>query len=98
VRVQSVGGDLVSNRLSEVHVQLEARDPQSQRAAAQTELVFKPGAEASQSWSYLKGDPPRQLFYSGFFVDQNGFVTRLPWLPTSSDLLVVELKQKAIRA
>lgn len=98
VGVRTVGGGLSDNRLSEVSVQLEVRDPETNQLREQTELALGPD-EAAPSWEYLLGDPPAQtLHYSALFVDRNGFAQRTTQRTTRADLLIVDLRNKTIRA
>lgn len=99
--VRAVGGTLAENRLRDVRVQLEVREPGSGTVRAETDLSLAsvPGGQPPPPWEYTLGDPPvRTVFYRALFVDRDGFTTRTPWQSTDGDLLVVQLRTKTLTA
>lgn len=100
VRVRTIGGTLVDNRLREVRIQLQVRDPASDEVQLDHELILSPGNEQTLApWEYLLGDPPRRtVHFTAAFIDRNGFIQRAAWQTTEADLLVVNLKNMTMTA
>lgn len=98
VTVRAVGS-LSESKLAEVRVSLQVRDPATDQVRAETELRLTPNGAAPPPWEYLLGDPPARAVRAGaVFVDTNGFVQRTPQQTTDADLIVVDLRNKTIRA
>jgi hypothetical protein len=101
VRMRVLGGTMADNRLSEVRILLQQREPNSEQVRQEKTISLKAGDEARpiDPWEFLPGDPPvRTIHYSAWFIDFNGFIDRKPWQSTDSDLLIVHLKNKTISA
>jgi hypothetical protein len=100
ISVQMIGGGLVENKLSEVRIHLQVRDPQTGRVRDMTDYDFTDAAPAAPApWEYLLGDPPvRTVYYSALFIDENGLTSDVAWTATQADLLVVQLRTKTITA
>lgn len=99
VKVQLIGGGLAANGLSEVTLALRVCDPDTGRTRAETTYVFTPDNEdeAPAAWEYLLGSPPlTTVDYRAVFVDRDGFAERISWTPTTSDLLVVNLRTRRV--
>lgn len=101
ISVQLIGGTLAENKLSEVRVHLQVRDPQNSQVRDETQydITTDPPSTAPVPWEYLLGDPPmRTVYYNALFVDENGFTSDVPWTATQADMLVVQLRTKTITA
>jgi hypothetical protein len=99
ITIRTVGGNLRDNRLEEVRVQLQVRDPNNDQVKAETEMRLLPDGGSFPHWEWLLGDPPlRAVHYRATFVDKNGFATTTPWQSTESNLLVVHLRNKSVSA
>ncbi|MCC6588926.1 MAG: hypothetical protein IT168_19675 [Bryobacterales bacterium] len=99
VRVQSVGGKLRDNRLAQVRLRLQVREPGREVVRTETELRVQADQNDQRfpSWEYLLGDPPvRTVHYDALFIDENGFTDTVPFRPTEADLLVVNLRSKTV--
>ncbi len=96
-----VGGTLADSRLREVKVGLQVREPGTGDVRVATEIAVPAGSEAGfvAPFRYLLGDPPvRQVFHQVVAIDRNGFVVRRPWLPSTADLLVLNLRTQSIES
>jgi hypothetical protein len=99
ITLRAIGGGLAENKLSAVYVKLQACEPDSGQARAETELVLTADGQQLGPWEYLLGDPPAHTVrYSALFIDRNGFTQRTPQKTTDADLLVVHLRNKTITA
>lgn len=99
ITVKTIGGTLLDNRLSEVRIHLEVRDPMTGQVREQTDLNLTADSPTLTlaPWEYLRGDPPStSVSYSAFFVDANGFGEHTSLQSTTSDLLIVQLRNKSI--
>jgi hypothetical protein len=97
ITVRALGGTLAELRLTSVEVELTSIDPTTGADRQSGRVAIASGKEAeAQTWEYLLGDPPsRTVRVHAVFVDKNGFVAE-PVLTTESDLIVVQLRTKAM--
>jgi hypothetical protein len=101
IRLRTVGGTLRDNRLSQVRIRLQAREPGREAVRNETEMRIRSdnSDQAFAPWEYLIGDPPiRVVHYDALFVDENGFTDVTTWRPTEADLIVVNLRTKTTTA
>lgn len=101
VRVQSVGGKLRDNRLAQVRLRLQVREPGRDAVRTETELRVQADQNDQRfpSWEYMLGDPPvKTVHYDALFIDENGFTDTVSFRPTDADLLVVNLRSKTVTA
>ncbi len=101
LRVRAIGGTLRDNRLAEVRVRLQAREPE--RDAVREEALLRIRAEESEqkfpAWEYMLGDPPlRAVHYDALFIDEQGFTDAIAWRRTESDLVVIDLRKRTATA
>lgn len=101
IRLRTVGGTLRDNRLSQVRIRLQAREPGRDAVRSETEMRIRADSpdQTFAPWEYLIGDPPvRTVHFDALFIDENGFTDSTPWRPTEADLVVVNLRTKTATA
>jgi hypothetical protein len=101
MRVRAIGGTLRENRLSEVRVRLQVREPG--RDVVRDETVMRLRTDQTDQnfpvWEYMLGDPPvKTVHYDTLFIDERGFTESTPFRPTESDVVVVNLRSKSASA
>ncbi|MGK7912258.1 MAG: hypothetical protein AB4050_12390 [Synechococcus sp.] len=97
VTVRPIGGTLEENRLQAVRVHLEQRSLDG-TVRAERQMVWE-GELSPQKWEFGLGDPPiKELHIQVMFVDQNGFVNRLPWQTSIASNLIVHLQRQELIA
>jgi len=97
VRFRTVGGTMRENRLSQVRILLQAREPGRDLVRSETEMRIRSDSsdQTFAPWEYLIGDPPvRTIHYDLLFIDENAFTETISWRPTDADLVVVNLRTK----
>jgi hypothetical protein len=94
-------GTLAEARLREARVLLQVREPSNGAVRATGEFRVLPGAEAAarDPFEWMAGDPPaKAVHYKALFVRPDGFVEQTPWASQATDLLILNLRAKALTA
>ena len=99
VTARAIGGSLKDNRLTEIRLKLQVREPSTQAVLNETELKWNSPELPPLTWDYLLGDPPiKTVYFSVLLIDINGFTNRTPWKSTETDLLVINLRTKTVHS
>lgn len=99
VQVRALGNEFEAHQLKEVRLALEVRDPESGAVRDETEIRMSDTTELMAQWEYLLGDPPqRTVHYRATFIDRNGFLSTGPWLSTTANLIVVDVRNRRVLA
>jgi hypothetical protein len=100
VRLRVIGGPLADRGLRAARVELERRGPNGQVVlAAERVIADGPEPAAPEPFEFRVGDPPdRRVFARATFVDPAGFATQTPWITTTTELLVCNLRTRTLTA